>query len=195
MSFIEITGQPCSGKTSFISNKVLDKECNLFNQGLLARIFYFCSGINFLGLSRAKILFFWSLGENAPLYFKMNIFRNAVSKFGIFLSLQAPTSNNVVRYILDEGVSHLPFLFLKTDTTLVIDFIASELQTTDVHYLISPGYDVIHHRLLKRGHKRLKFLHLSSFIIRTEEIEEIMLAQYPKVCKKFKILKDVTSIS
>ncbi|MBT7275275.1 MAG: hypothetical protein HN886_02330, partial [Woeseiaceae bacterium] len=195
MSFIEITGQPCSGKTSFISNKVPDKERNLFNQGLLARIFYFCSGINFLGLSRAKILFFWSLGENAPLYFKMNIFRNAVSKFGIFLSLQAPTSNNVARYILDEGVSHLPFLFLKTDTTLVIDFIASELQTTDVHYLISPGYDVIHHRLLKRGHKRLKFLHLSSFIIRTEEIEEIMLAQYPKVCKKFKILKDVTSIS
>ena len=195
MSFIEITGQPCSGKTSFISNKVLDKECNLFNQGLLARIFYFCSGINFLGLSRVKILFFWSLGENAPLYFKMNIFRNAVSKFGIFLSLQAPTSNNVARYILDEGVSHLPFLFLKTDTTLIIDFITSELQTTDVHYLISPGYDVIHHRLLKRGHKRLKFLHLSSFIIRTEEIEEIMLAQYPKVCKKFKILKDVTSIS
>ena len=195
MSFIEITGQPCSGKTSLISNKVLDKELNILKQGFFRRIFYFCSGINFLGLTRAKILFYWSLGEDAPIYFKMNIFRNAVSKFGIFLSFQASIGNNVARCLVDEGVSHLPFLFLKTDTTLIIDFIASELRTTDVHYLRSPGYDVIHHRLLNRGHKRLKFLHLSSFIIRTEEIEEIMLAQYPKVCKKFKILKDVTSIS
>ena len=60
MSFIEITGQPCSGKTSFISNKMLDKETNLFKQGFFRRIFYFCSGINFLGLTRAKILFYWS---------------------------------------------------------------------------------------------------------------------------------------
>ena len=52
------------------------------------------SGINFLGLTRAKILFYWSLDEDAPIYFKMNIFRNAVSKFGIFLSFQTQINNN-----------------------------------------------------------------------------------------------------
>ena len=195
MSFIEITGQPCSGKTSFIASEVSGKKVNFFKLGFFRQIFYFFSGINFLGFSRTKVLFYWSLCEDAPLYFRMNVFRNAASKFGVFSSLQKSINNNVSKFIVDEGVSHLPFLFLKTDTRLIIEFIASELQITDVHYLSSPGYDVIHQRLLARGHKRLKFLYLSSFTTRIGEIEGILLSQYPNLCKKFKIIKDVTSIS
>lgn len=195
MSFIEITGQPCSGKTSFISNKVTYKELRSVQKGFFKQISYFCTGMNFLGLRRTINLWHWSLSEDAPLYFRMNIFRNAVSKFGIFSSLQTLTSNNVAAFMVDEGVSHLPFLFLKTDTMVIIDFIANELQIIDVHYLSSPGYDVINHRLSNRGHKRLKFLNLSSFVMRTGEIEDIMLSNYPNLCKKFKICKDVASIS
>ena len=194
MSFLEITGQPCSGKSSFIAKQASDKEAYFFKQGPISKIFSFFSGINFLGPKRVKVLFDWSLIEDAPLYFRINIFRNAVTKFGIFSSLQASTNDYGARLLVDEGISHLPFLFLKTDTSVIVNFITTELQITNVHYLSSPGYDVINNRLLSRGHKRLTFLRLSSFVTRIREIESVLLSQYPNLCKKFRTFEDVTSI-
>lgn len=194
MNLIEITGQPCAGKTSFVLNTVLDNKVKPFNNKSFYKIYYFFLGIIFLGLKKTKILFSWSLIEDVPFYFKMNIFFNAVSKFGIFSYINKSKNNNSIKILVDEGISHLPFLFLKTDTKEIIDFISFGLRKTRVIYLSSPGHDIILNRLLNRGHKRLKFLLLNSFTSRNREIENILLSNYPSLCKKFNIIKNARSI-
>ena len=143
MTFIEITGQPCAGKSSFIAQEVIiDKEIHIYEQGYLIKIFNFFSGIKYLGFQRTKVLLSWSLKENASLFFRINVFRNAVLKFGIFQNLNTSTVEGSKRYLVDEGLSHLPFLFLNTETQQVVDFISDELRRVNVRFLKSPGYDL-----------------------------------------------------
>jgi hypothetical protein len=194
MSYTEITGQPCAGKSSFMNREKSNNEAIVFKQGIARKIFYFLCGLYFLNLSRSKVLFFWSMLEQAPLYFRINIFFNAVSKFGIFFYLQSSSANNHEDILVDEGISHLPFLFLNSDTIKVVDFISNELQQTNVHYLNSPGSGLIEQRLTIRGHKRLNFLLLSAFVNRINEIEHNLLSEYPKLCKQFKVFEDAASI-
>ena len=194
MRFFEITGQPCSGKSTFVNQQILDKKADFFNQGIFRKLVYVVMGINFLGFKRLKILFEWSLIEDASLYFRINIFLNALSKFGSFLYLRKTRHHNSSYYLVDEGVSHIPFLFLKTDTRVVIDFITRELRCLNVNYLSPLEVDVMYDRLLKRGHKRLKFLSLNSFIKSTSKIEDTLLVHYPILCKKFQILKNVRDL-
>ena len=63
----------------------------------------------------------------------------------------------------------------------------------NVYILRSPEQDIIQTRLLSRGHKRLKFIALSTFAGRIHEIEKVLLSQYPSLCKKFKVFDDVAS--
>ena len=63
----------------------------------------------------------------------------------------------------------------------------------NVYILRSPEQDIIQARLLNRGHKRLKFIALSTFADRIHEIEKVLLSQYPSLCKKFKVFDDVAS--
>ena len=194
MSYTEITGQPCAGKSSFMNREASNNEAIVFKQGIARKIFYFLCGLYFLNLSRSKVLFFWSMLEQAPLYFRINIFFNAVSKFGIFFYLQSSSVNHHEDILVDEGISHLPFLFLNSDTIKVVDFISNELQKTNVHLLNSPGSGIIEQRLSIRGHKRLKYLLSSTFVTRIKEIEDNLLSEYPKLCKQFKVFEDATSI-
>lgn len=196
MNWEEITGQPCAGKSSFLANYAKDNQSSIFknHKGLARKVFYFFLGIYFLGFQKLKVLFCWSSQEDGPYYFRLNIFINAVSRFGIFCFVSRSISEKRIRFLIDEGISHLPFLFLKTDTSLVINFISNDLKTVNVLYLRSPEFKVIQNRLLSRGHLRLKFLLASAFIQRVQEIENVMLSQYPKLCNKFKVLENVTSI-
>lgn len=194
MNYLEITGQPCAGKSTFVNRKEADSEASILSHGYIKKIFYILYGLYFLGFSRLKVLFFWSMDENAPIFFRINIFFNAVSKFGIFFYLQSLSNDSQQEILVDEGLSHLPFLFLNSDTVKVIEFISVELQKTNVNYLISPGLDLIEQRLLIRGHKRLKFLLLRSFVTRINEIESNLLRYYPNLCKQFKTFNDVTCI-
>lgn len=194
MGYIEITGQPCAGKSSFLRKKTSDDMTVVLKQGYMRKIFFIISGIYVLGYQRSKVLFFWSMIEDASVYFRINIFLNAASKFGIFLHLESSTSDKQRYILVDEGISHLPFLFLNSDTIKVINFISAELKETNVHYLRSPGGDAIEKRLLSRGHKRLKFLLPSNFVIRMSEIENNLLFHYPSSCKKFTVFEDVASI-
>lgn len=108
--------------------------------------------------------------------------------------MQSSSANNHEDILVDEGISHLPFLFLNSDTIKVVDFISNELQQTNVHYLNSPGSGLIEQRLTIRGHKRLNFLLLSAFVNRINEIEHNLLSEYPKLCKQFKVFEDAASI-
>ena len=195
MRFVEITGQSCSGKTKFIEDElILNTKFHAYPKNFITKIFNFFVGIRYLGLERTKVLFLWSLNESASLFFRINIFRNAVLKFGNFKNLRTLTQDDLQTYILDEGVSHLPFLFLNTDTLKVVDFISNELSRINVEFLKSPGHEIIKERLTLRGHKRLNFLSISFFTNRNQDIEGALLREYPNLCEDLRIIKNVGDI-
>ena len=85
MNYLEITGQPCSGKTTLVEgNTVFDFKRQVVCQNLLSRILNFFRGVLYLGIGRLMILLAWSKKEEVSFLFRLNIFRNAVSKFGVF---------------------------------------------------------------------------------------------------------------
>ena len=195
MTFIEITGQPCSGKSSFISQEITNmKTYAAYKMSNLKKLFIFFYGLKYLGFQRSKTLYSWSAKESAPFFFQINIFRNAVSKFGIFQDLCRAKADFDKLKIVDEGLSHIPFLFLNTDTEQVVDFISDELRRVNVKFLKSPGSDVIRERLRNRGHKRLKFLSVDIFIKRNNEIENILLNLYPALSEELKVFEYVENI-
>lgn len=185
MSTIVITGQPCSGKSTYISNELkTHKDTKHKNPSYHNKIYHFFSGIKYLGIFRAKQLLIWSFHEKASFVFRLNLFRSAVSKFG-GLNRSALDGHH---FLIDEGIAHLPFLFLKTNTEKVVSLILNELKEANVIFLQTPGLNTIQERLRKRGHKRLKFLSLADFAKKNEEIENTLIHLYPSLCKEFEII-------
>lgn len=195
MNYIELSGQPGSGKSTFLISKKINYSSNDLYKKIFKKIIFFWEGLKYLPLKRLRILLHWSYLENVSFFFKINIFLNSVSKFGSYQYLiKRNINNNIKFHIIDEGISHLPFLFLNTNPENVIDLISFELKRIKVIYLISPGFDIIKKRLLSRGHKRLRFLMLNKFLYRIQEIERVILSKYPILCKEFKILNNVENI-
>tara|TARA_Y100000768_G_scaffold358752_1_gene314775 strand:- start:385 stop:954 length:570 start_codon:yes stop_codon:yes gene_type:complete len=189
MITIEITGQPCSGKSTYI-DKILSSNKDYVSNSdtVIQKIYFFFYGFMYLETSRIKEILKWSLKENASLCFRLNIFRNAIAKFGMFKKKYLIKLKKDHNFFLDEGISHLPFLFLETDSKVIVEFIFNELQQVNVVFLKSPGLEVIKKRLQDRGHKRLKFLNISNFVDRNKEIEEILIPLYINSCKNFEII-------
>jgi len=187
LKILEVTGQPGSGKSYCIKNLIeADNRYIDMPFGIMARLGAFFSGMTRLGIKRCKTLWVWSFREICPTYFKLVIFFNAVSKFG-----RLPNSGNIndaSTLLVDEGISHLPFLFLNTDAELVIDFLRSEIKYIHIYFLKSPGFRVIQDRLGSRGHKRLQFMSMTFFIHRNDEIEKTLLNVYPNLCRNIEIL-------
>ena len=171
MNLVEITGQPCSGKSTLMNTYTFDgAKTQAYKQGLFLKLINFMRGLIYL---RSKILFLLSLylKEQGSFAFRMNIFRNAVSKFGIFVDLKKNYIDSGQIMIVDEGISHLPFLFQNTETHLVLELLTSELSDIEVIFLPNPGSSTIKERLKSRGHKRLKYLNVDSFMSRNRDIE------------------------
>ena len=84
MNHIEIGGQSCSGKTTLIKN-FLDskKKYVLHNNSYPIKFVWFFCGLKYLGIKRSTIIFSWSFNETASYFFRLNIFINAISKFGL----------------------------------------------------------------------------------------------------------------
>ncbi len=189
MITIEITGQPCSGKSTYIDKVLSDyKDSAPTSDTLIQKIYFFFYGFMYLENSRIKKILKWSLKENASIFFRLNIFRNAIAKFGMFNKKYLIKLTKNQNFLLDEGISHLPFLFLETDTKVVVEFIFNELQQINVVFLKSPGSEEIKQRLKDRGHKRLQFLTISNFVDRNEEIEEMLMYSYANFCKDFEVI-------
>ena len=103
MIFIDITGQPCAGKSSFIEKEVMkSKRIYTYKKTFRKSLLYLFSGINYLGFQRTKVLLFWSLKENASFIFRINIFRNAVLKFGIFYNLEKLSQKDSQKTLVDD---------------------------------------------------------------------------------------------
>lgn len=190
MNHIEIGGQSCSGKTTLIKN-FLDskKKYVLHNNSYPIKFVWFFCGLKYLGIKRSTIIFSWSFNETASYFFRLNIFINAISKFGLKSNVFFKKSSSNSVYIIDEGISHLPFLFLNTDPNRTVDFIKDDIDGVEVHFLKSPGAATIKNRINERGHRRLTFIAENAFIERNHQIEEVLLSLYPNLFKrKFTII-------
>ena len=189
MNYVEITGQPCSGKTTFLAgNSVFDLKRQVLCQNSLSRILNFFRGVLYLGIGRLMILLAWSKKEEVSFLFRLNIFRNAVSKFGVFKYLKDEKTDSKSTNVVDEGISHLPFLFQNTHSSLILDFISGELTNIGVIFLKSPGKEELIKRLKKRGHKRLRFLSVDEFVVTNNAIETYLIHRYPHNCRNFRTL-------
>lgn len=189
MNYVEITGQPCSGKTTFIAgNSGFDFKRQVLCQNSLSRILNFFRGVLYLGIGRLMILLAWSKKEEVSFLFRLNIFRNAVSKFGVFKYLKDEKTDSKSTNVVDEGISHLPFLFQNTHSSLILDFISGELTNIGVIFLKSPGKEELIKRLKKRGHKRLRFLSVDEFVVTNNAIETYLIHRYPHNCRNFRTL-------
>ena len=189
MQFIEITGQPCSGKSTFLrenKDKYFDGFA-VFSPALVTKLISFICSLKLLGLSRVYVLFNWSMKEDVPFFFRCNIFVNAVSKFGIQKMSKIFRVASSSSCIVDEGISHLPFLFLNTDSNLVVNFISDELKNLNICLLRSPGTLVVLDRLKTRGHKRLRYTSANFFIEKNLNVENIILKTYPDLCSNLRI--------
>jgi hypothetical protein len=184
MSYKEITGQPCSGKTQFLTNEVQsNSQAEVYHQGAFRKVLNFLDGIYYLGFRRTITIYKWSMLESASLLFRHNIFRNAVTKFGIYHFLYPLAKDNSKIHYIDEGISHLPYLFQNTSTKMIVEFLSSELKDIEIILIKSPAGNEIQNRLMNRGHKRLKFMSVETFVSRNMEIDRILRDLYPKLCK------------
>ena len=190
MNLVEITGQPCSGKSTLMNTYTFDgAKTQAYKQGLFLELINFVRGLIYLR-SKIRFLLSWSLKEQGSFAFRMNIFRNAVSKFGIFVDLKTNYIDSRQTMIVDEGISHLPFLFQNTETHLVLELLTSELSDIEVIFLPNPGSSTIKERLKSRGHKRLKYLNVDSFMSRNRDIECHLIDEYPNLSKNLVIFRD-----
>tara|TARA_B100000963_G_scaffold344664_1_gene347746 strand:+ start:197 stop:775 length:579 start_codon:yes stop_codon:yes gene_type:complete len=188
VKYIEISGQACCGKSYHVSR--IENENNIsFVNTYPKKIIYFFIGGFFLGLRKLLKLYSFSNREKVPYFFKINIFINAVSKFGLKCVILKEKSLYNKTITVDEGISHLPFLFLNTNSSEIIDFIKDFIESVEVHFIKSPGFNEILTRMDKRGHKRLNFISSYDFIKKNHEIELVLLDQYPKILKNnFRLL-------
>jgi hypothetical protein len=187
LGIVEVTGQPASGKSHYIKNlRNTDKKYNEISIQIIARLLYFYRGIRRLGMKRCMKLLAWSLKESCPNYYKLSIFFNAVSKFGRPFSNDNMSNDSIL--LVDEGISHIPFLFLNTDTKEVVKFLDKELSLINIHFLKSPNASVIKKRIISRGHKRLDFLPVDSFVKRNNEIEKILINSYNILALSLRVL-------
>ena len=178
---------PCSGKSYHIKYIINNNQSLVFKQTYIKKFLSFIYGLQYLGIKRANVFLIWSFKEHVPFIYKINIFCNAVIKFGLYKILYCGYKEGQSSIFIDEGLSHLTFLFLKTETKLVINFVTEELKRVNVHFIKSPECSVIYSRLKSRGHKRLKYMSTRGFIKRNKEIEKCMLKLYPVICNKFDI--------
>lgn len=144
---VEITGPPCSGKSFYLKGKV-----NLLSKNCVNKVFFFGAGFLALSYSELFLLIRLCSQEKVSFFFKINIFYNSLIKFGVY---SKNVNNDDV--VIDEGISHLAFNFLEAkynDLELLLKY---RLPIVHVKILVDVDEDVLKHRLLSRGHTRLRY--------------------------------------
>ena len=112
MNLVEITGQPCSGKSTLLNTYTFDGiKPQVYKQGLFLKVINFMRGLIYLR-SKIRLLLSWSLKEKGSFAFRINIFRNAVSKFGIFVDLKTNYTDSRQTMIVDDIFLHFFFRIL-----------------------------------------------------------------------------------
>ncbi|MEZ8760777.1 hypothetical protein AB6D89_20170 [Vibrio splendidus] len=175
----EITGVPCSGKSSIIYHLPAPP----FNKSDYNSIIVIIKGFLYLGPKRLFFFLISSFREEATFSYRLRIFFNIIKKFGFFHIAK----KNKSYFIFDEGVSHIPFNLLSTDTNTILDSIELELSQIYVYLLRSCDAIELRRRYEERGHPRLNYTKISDFVHRNALVEMVLIEKYPKLCYKFEV--------
>jgi len=200
MRIIEVTGEPCAGKTTFIQSLSCDPQFVLFSRQwlindlglvcdskLMARFIYesymLLAGLKGAGYSRLSGFFIAVVRLNEPLFRKINIYRNIIHKYAVHY--RAMTSENKHYLVLDEGISHIPYLF--TGGLDVIDHSLLFSFPYEKPWVIKLSLDIetVISRLLCRGHKRIDREEDSAFKFAAEnkkcsKVQDVLLSGYKR---------------
>ncbi len=178
---IEVSGQPGSGKSTFLKNKnkVVQKKWYLeFLWPLIAMYTLLFEYTIFLYILR-KIIFL----QRTKLE-KINIIRNIFIKL-LFYYFYSKKHD----WFVDEGISHIPFLLDFTSDRDFSDFIhlfSKYCRNIDLVF-IDADEIIIKKRLLKRGHKRIRNdSELSFFFEQQNLIKSLYLHHFPLVFRSYK---------
>ena len=174
-SIIEVTGVSCVGKSTFIKRVQKQGTVQVFSRELAAPKFLqrthpmlrktlgelliwgrFCINCP-LTFAQTRILFKLAFTNRERLIFRINIFRNAILKFAVRSYLQ--THFHDTKVLIDEGVSHLPFVFQYSSSNLrdaasIFGEFKHCFDNCNVIILEDDNAD-LEQRLLERGHARL----------------------------------------
>lgn len=188
IKIVEITGPPGSGKSTY-----LDKS--------FAKYKVFCgyspreyNRFQRLWLSAKKLSLYWKLHlssyqfrwlikqtiiYNETKFARINALRNAILKFSYSLD-----NNSSYPVVIDEGISHIPFLFQLNETGIreFILLFRDHFKKREIHFLISPPEDELYNRIRKRGHRRARS---------NEELSQLIKKNL-EVCEAYKaVLRDM----
>ena len=179
----EITGISASGKTRMLSSLSWHENFVVFDSGSLVqpgfkvstsrRFLYelknifnlICYRNNLLDFNKIIWLLLASSRVRGGWLLRVNIFLNCILKFAYHATLKRRENSDIV-FIIDEGVSHIPFLLQDQDNSyqVVEEFFtifSGVLADIDVAYVGIEGVNTVE-RLMSRGHKRLKNRNIKS---------------------------------
>ncbi|MBF4280817.1 hypothetical protein EAY27_27455, partial [Vibrio anguillarum] len=152
---VEVTGPPCSGKSYYLKG-----EAHLLSKNKLSKFYFFWVGGGTLSYSELILLIRLCSQEKVSFIFKLNIFYNALIKFGVFHKSINNSNNNVV----DEGISHLAFNFLEAKYTDLELLVKDRLPLVHVKIIVNIDDNILKERLLSRGHTRLRYYSIDNFL-------------------------------
>ena len=172
MKIVEFTGVPCSGKSTAIVELSKLGNVEIFSKGWLVKslgvqsnnelyktiVYEFYMLIT--GLCSIRIVnlvkFVSSIMSfNESLFFKFNILRNVIHKYSIHRHLSNIEEDKTI--VVDEGISHIPYLFLgHVEQLKKIDFMVFHQDSKPYVVKLKIKESDAIKRLKSRGHKRVK---------------------------------------
>jgi len=180
---IEITGAPCSGKTTFIKRVYPNEDILLggmpLSYGYVKRLL--CSIFVSLYALLSKTISFkqtcWVLIKAANydenLFSRINALRNSMAKFGYFIF--KPKNNSI---LVDEGISHIPFILglKREDVDHFIMLFWHQLGKIRIIFIEASTNEKLKARIVTRGHKRVRAVKDAEDFVK----KNIMIANYYK---------------
>jgi len=169
MPLIELTGPPCSGKSTalpallsqfkgvHLDDAWVDKQIGISRWPVLIRfvvreVFLNLRGSTLLGIGRMRLLILAVSQSGWRLQRQINVIRNVVTKFALHELAYKSSEKNL---ILDEGVFHLPFVFATSRVHCPKEVFAFFPFGYPRVVCIYSEHKTLEERLLSRGHSML----------------------------------------
>lgn len=200
MKIVEITGVPGVGKTSLAQQWILDlpcmvicdakwirDQCNLkaypkVLQNVLSECILISIGLKTLGFRRVCLMAKALAGSRWKITRSINVFRNIIKKFAIHYLAYRNTSSQLL--LVDEGISHIPFIFA-TSATECPDMVRCYYpHDTPIIVKIKDDHSEIERRLVRRGHsligakysaKDFLILNLSASELQDDDLKKLSI--------------------